>query len=49
MVWGTQNSRCAFADCRQELVEHTADGPGTDSVSEVANIVARVPDGPRGS
>jgi hypothetical protein len=47
-LWGLSASRCAFPDCRQELVEQSSDGRGAVLVGQEAHIVARSQDGPRG-
>jgi hypothetical protein len=47
-LWGLSASRCAFPDCRQELVEETSDGEGAVLVGQEAHIVAQSSDGPRG-
>lgn len=47
-LWGLSASRCAFPDCRQELVEATSDGQGSVLVGAEAHIVGRSSDGPRG-
>lgn len=47
-LWGRAGNRCAFADCRLEPIEETADGTGLVVVGEEAHIVARKTNGPRG-
>jgi len=47
-LWGLSASRCAFPDCRQELVEETSDSQGAVLVGQEAHIVAQSSDGPRG-
>ena len=47
-LWGRSGSRCAFPDCRQELIEETADGQGDVLVGQEAHIVAEAPMAPRG-
>ena len=44
-LWGRAANRCAFPDCRLEL---TLDSPG-ETLGEMAHIVARSSDGPRGA
>lgn len=48
-LWGLSASRCAFPNCRQELVETISDGQGAVLVGDEAHIVAQSPDGPRGN
>ncbi len=48
MLWGRAASRCAFPDCRRELV---IDGNAADKASlfgEACHMVAKEPEGPRG-
>jgi hypothetical protein len=47
-LWGLSASRCAFPDCRQELVEETSDGQAAVLVGQEAHIVGQSSDGPRG-
>jgi hypothetical protein len=47
-LWGRAASRCAFPDCRQELIEEMTDGQGDFLVGQEAHIIARNADGPRG-
>lgn len=49
MLWGRGASRCSFSDCRRELVMDIAEADDPTVVGEEAHIVAREPDGPRGS
>lgn len=45
MLWGRAGNRCAFPDCRIKL---TPDGK-IDTLGEMAHIVAKSPQGPRGN
>jgi hypothetical protein len=47
-LWGLSASRCAFPDCRQELIEETSDALGAFLVGQEAHIVGKAADGPRG-
>lgn len=47
-LWGRAGNRCAFAECRQELIEDAEEAHGDVVVGEEAHIVAREEDGPRG-
>jgi hypothetical protein len=44
ILWGRAANRCAFPDCRIEL---TPDG-ATNTLGEIAHIIAESPNGPRG-
>ncbi len=44
-LWGRAANRCAFSDCKIEL---TIDGE-IDTLGEMAHIIAKSPDGPRGT
>lgn len=47
-LWGRAASRCAFPDCRQELIEEMIGGQGDVLVGQEAHIIARNAEGPRG-
>jgi hypothetical protein len=47
-LWGRAASRCAFPDCRQELIEAMTGDRGDVLVGQEAHIIARNADGPRG-
>jgi hypothetical protein len=47
-LWGRAASRCAFRDCRQELIEEMTAGDGSFAVGQEAHIIGRKSDGPRG-
>jgi hypothetical protein len=47
ILWGRAGNRCAFPDCRQELIRLGASA--STVVGEEAHIVAREVDGPRGA
>src|SRR3989338_3070397 len=44
-LWGRAANRCAFPNCKIEL---TPDGE-TNTLGEIAHIVAELPSGPRGN
>jgi len=44
ILWGRSGSRCAFPDCRKDLVF----GAGAGIIGEMAHIIATRADGPRG-
>jgi hypothetical protein len=48
MLWGRSGNRCAFPDCRRELVEDETLTDDPAVVGDEAHIVAREDDGPRG-
>jgi hypothetical protein len=48
MLWGRAASRCAFSDCRIELVMDATETDDESLVGEACHIVARSVDGPRG-
>jgi hypothetical protein len=47
-LWGRAASRCAFPDCRQELIEEMTAAEGVYLVGQEAHIVGQSSDGPRG-
>lgn len=47
-LWGRAASRCAFPDCRQELIAEMTAAEGVYLVGQEAHIVGQSPDGPRG-
>lgn len=47
-LWGRAASRCAFPDCRQELIEEMTGDQGDVLVGQEAHIIGRNSDGPRG-
>jgi hypothetical protein len=49
MLWGRSASRCAFTECRRELVMDATTADRAAIVGEVAHIVSESPDGPRGN
>lgn len=49
MLWGRAANRCAFPDCRRELVMDAIEPDDESLVGEVCHIVAREPFGPRGN
>jgi hypothetical protein len=48
MLWGRAASRCAFPDCKKELVMDASETDDESLVGEACHIVARKQDGPRG-
>ena len=48
MLWGRAASRCAFSDCKIELVMDATETDDESLVGEACHIVARSSDGPRG-
>ena len=49
MLWGRAANRCAFAECRRELVIDATQTDDESLIGEVCHIVAESPDGPRGN
>ncbi len=48
MLWGRGANRCAFPDCRLELVMDASETDDEALVGEECHIIAREPEGPRG-
>jgi hypothetical protein len=48
MLWGRSGNRCAFPDCRRELVEDETLTDDPSIIGEEAHIVAKKEGGPRG-
>jgi len=48
MLWGRAANRCAFPDCRRELVMDATETDDESIIGEECHIVAREDDGPRG-
>jgi len=48
MLWGSSASRCAFPNCKMELVMDATQTDDESIVGEACHIVARSEDGPRG-
>ena len=48
MLWGRAANRCAFPDCRLELVMDASETDDEALVGEECHIIAREPGGPRG-
>lgn len=48
MLWGRAANRCAFVDCRRELVLDATETDDESVIGEECHIVADSPDGPRG-
>jgi hypothetical protein len=50
VIWGLEGGRCAFPDCKKQLVQKVAGSATAYSlVGEVAHIVAEAHNGPRGN
>jgi len=49
MLWGRSANRCAFPDCRKELVIDATETDDESLIGEECHIVARKDDGPRGT
>lgn len=48
MLWGRAANRCAFVDCRRELVMDETETDDESVIGDECHIVARESDGPRG-
>ena len=48
ILWGRAANRCAFKDCRRELVIDATETDDESLIGEECHIVAQSPDGPRG-
>lgn len=48
MLWGRAANRCAFPDCRRELVMDATETDDESVIGDECHIVAREVDGPRG-
>jgi len=48
MLWGRAANRCAFPDCRRELVMDASQADDESLVGDACHIVAQSPTGPRG-
>jgi hypothetical protein len=48
LLWGRSGNRCAFEDCRHELIADETETDDESIIGEEAHIVASSPDGPRG-
>ncbi len=49
MLWGRAANRCAFSDCRRELVMDETDSDDPSIIGEECHIIAKEDDGPRGN
>ena len=47
MLWGRAANRCAFPDCRKELVIESIETNDASFIGEVCHIIAKEPSGPR--
>ena len=48
LIWGRSGNRCAFKDCRNELIADETESDDESIIGDEAHIVARSNDGPRG-
>lgn len=48
LLWGKAASRCAFPDCRTQLIQDSEATSSSFTIGEQAHIVAKEQDGPRG-
>jgi hypothetical protein len=48
ILWGKAGATCSFPNCRRELIEHETELDDQCVLGQVAHIVARSRDGPRG-
>lgn len=48
MLWGRSGSRCAFPECRRELVVNATETDDESLIGEEGHIVAKSENGPRG-
>src|SRR5579871_6459605 len=48
MLWGRAANRCAFPECRRELVMNASETDDESLVGEECHIIAREHNGPRG-
>lgn len=48
LLWGKSGNRCAFPECRKELVESETETDDHSIIGEEAHIIAKKTDGPRG-
>lgn len=48
MIWGRAGNRCAFPECRQELVMDATETDDESIIGQECHIVARKENGPRG-
>jgi len=49
ILWGLAASRCAFPECRRELVMNSSAVDDVSLVGQECHIIAKEPDGPRGN
>lgn len=48
LLWGRSGNKCAFADCRNDLIADETETDDESIIGDEAHIVARSEDGPRG-
>lgn len=48
MLWGRSANRCAFPECKIELVKDETETDDESIIGDIAHIIAKKPDGPRG-
>jgi hypothetical protein len=49
LLWGRAASRCAFAECRRHLTQDSSIAKDAFTLGEMAHVVAKEDDGPRGA
>ena len=49
LLWGRSGNKCAFADCRHDLIADETESDDESIIGDEAHIVARSEDGPRGN
>lgn len=48
MLWGRAAGRCAFPECKKDLVHDATETDDESLIGDIAHIVAESPEGPRG-
>ncbi|HEX6394683.1 MAG TPA: HNH endonuclease [Acidimicrobiales bacterium] len=48
LLWGRSGNRCAYSECKRELVLEVTLTSRSTTVGNECHIVSRKPDGPRG-
>jgi hypothetical protein len=49
LLWGRSGNKCAFEDCRHDLIADETETDDESVIGDEAHIVAKSPDGPRGN
>ncbi|MBI1267341.1 MAG: hypothetical protein GC193_07920 [Cryomorphaceae bacterium] len=49
LLWGRSGNRCAFEECRNELIAEETETDDESIIGDEAHIIARKKDGPRGN